>query len=82
MKARKRGRRGLAFLLAFALVFTTFVSDLSVVNAQENVNTESSEGEASKETADKPEKEEKKQEPEKKETQKYVRVTGGVRSIS
>ena len=46
MKARKRGRRGLAFLLAFALVFTTFVSDLSVVNAQENANTESSEGEA------------------------------------
>lgn len=70
MKARKRGRRGLAFLLAFALVFTTFVSDLSVVNAQENANTESSEGEASKETADKPEKEEKKQEPEKKETPK------------
>ena len=70
MKARKRGRRGLAFLLAFALVFTTFVSDLSVVNAQENANTESSEGEVSKETADKPEKEEKKQEPEKKETPK------------
>lgn len=70
MKARKRGRRGLAFLLAFALVFTTFVSDLSVANAQENVNTESSEEESSKETADKPEKEEKKQEPEKKEAPK------------
>lgn len=56
MKARKgKGRRSLALFLAFAMIFTTFLGDMSVVKAEEITETEPGYSEGVPEPREQPE---------------------------